>query len=348
MIKLFEMKKSLFYRILKNASSPLYRTADTVKRIILLVLLFACIAAVITVAVTIFARPAPRLGIIAASIGTGALSFALALVSLPLLRKVSRYDEMQIAEQLAEQKAEIARLKIENAAHVQKETDYEQRVKLLENLTMNIETYSDVFKICFRDYQQASTVKQREIFNEDEHTGTLDRILNRSAKNYDEILSVIDCMVSYQRGVDIQNIRIAKVNSNTVVVSGIQGEYLAKPRFDYKTFLSELRHVKLDKNDEVKEIAVETSSYGRHLLQKKENEYKAKFEDSFLNGKKDKDSEEMVKRAEDFIKIILQPVFAHVEFDRNVLVQGSVPLLEFLHSETELCKAMLENKSRAQ
>lgn len=41
MIKLFEMKKSLFYRILKNASSPLYRTADTVKRIILLVLLFA-------------------------------------------------------------------------------------------------------------------------------------------------------------------------------------------------------------------------------------------------------------------------------------------------------------------
>lgn len=314
-----------------------------IARLVSCAVLTACIITTLWLSLGI-ARATPRLAVLVSAASTGALSFALALISLPLLRKLVRSDERELQEQILEQEAELDRLRKEKEGFEEKEIDFQRRIALLENLSFNMETYRDVFKVCFRDYQQEATIKRRESFNEDDGDSTLGKVLGRQGKSYDEVLSVMDCTVSYQRGVDLQKIKIAKVNNSTVVVSGLTGEYLTMPRFDYRDFFSEIRHVKLDKNGDIKRISVEDDEYYERELHKKQSEYKAAFEDAFMRGKDSDDSEEITRRAEDFIRIILQPIYSHVEFDNTLPAAESRPLLDFLRGETSLYRAMLERR----
>ena len=45
-------------------------------------------------------------------------------------------------------------------------------------------------------------------------------------------------------------------------------------------------------------------------------------------------------------RIILQPIYAHVEFDNAIPAAETQPLLDFLRSETGLYRAMLEKQDR--
>ncbi len=336
--------KPLFSRLTRRISSPVRKTIALAVRIGFCVMLSTCIIMSLYLSLAI-ARATPRLAVLIAAASVGCLSFTLALVALPLLKKLVRYDEREIREQIR-QEEELAQLRKDKESLEEREIDFQRRITLLENLTFNMETYRDVFKVCFRDYRQEATIKRRESFNEDDGDSTLNRMLGRQGKSYDEVLAIIDCVISYQRGVDLQKIQIAKVNNSTVVVSGLNGEYLTMPRFDYKDFFSEIRHVKLDKNGNVKHTSVEDDEYYTSELRKRQNEYKAQFEDSFLRGKDSDDSEEIIRRAEDFIRIILQPIYAHVEFDNTLPASESKPLLDFLRGETGLYRALLERKSQ--
>ncbi len=336
-------RKSHFPRLARRISAPVRKTLALIARISFCAVLTGCIIVSIWLSLGI-SRASPRLAVLIASAAVGAFSFTLALASLPLLRKLVRYDERGMREELKELEEELDRQRRDNEAHEEKEIDFQRRITLLENLTFNMETYRDVFKVCFRDYQQEATIKKTERFNEQEDDSTLDRMLGRKGKSYDEVVSVMDCTISYQRGIDLQKIKIAKVSNSTVVVSGLTGEYISMPRFDYKDFFNELRHVKLDKGGNVRSISVDDSDDSKQKLIAMKSKYRAAFKDSFLKGKDSDDSEELTRRAEDFIRIILQPIYAHVEFDNTVPVTESKPLLEFLKGETGLYKALLERQ----
>ncbi|MBP5463709.1 MAG: hypothetical protein J6Y13_00770, partial [Treponema sp.] len=336
-------RTSPFFRLTRRISAPVRKSVAFVLRIGSCVVLAACIIVSLWLSLGI-ARATPRLAVLVSALSAGAFSFTLALISMPLLRKLVRSDEREMQEQILEQEAELDRLRKEKEGFEEKEIDFQRRIALLENLSFNMETYRDVFKVCFRDYQQEATIKRHESFNEEDEDSALGKMLGRQGKSYDEVLSVMDCTISYQRGVDLQKIKIAKVNNSTVVVSGLTGEYLTMPRFDYKDFFSEIRHVKLDKNGDIKRISVEDDEYYARELHKKQSEYKAAFEDSFLRGKDSDDSEEITRRAEDFIRIILQPIYSHVEFDNTLPASEARPLLDFLRSETGLYRTMLERR----
>lgn len=336
-------RKSPFSRLARRISAPVRKTLALVARIGFCAVLACCIIVSVWLSLGI-ARASPRMAVLISSAASGAFSFTLALAAWPLLRKLVRYDERGMREELRALEEELDRQRRDNEAHEEKEVDFQRRITLLENLTFNMETYRDVFKVCFRDYQQEATIKKTERFNEQEGDSALGRVLGRQGRSYDEVVSVMDCTVSYQRGIDLQKIKIAKVSNNTVVVSGLTGEYISMPRFDYKDFFNELRHVRLDKGGNVRSISVDDSDYARQKLIAMKSGYRAAFKDSFLKGKDSDDSEELTRRAEDFIRIILQPIYAHVEFDDAVPAAESRPLLEFLKGETGLYKALLERK----
>ncbi|HAO30540.1 MAG TPA: hypothetical protein DCQ43_04230 [Treponema sp.] len=303
----------------------------------------ACIAFVIALCIFLFSKTIPVLGIVLSSVLSAFLMIPATLYLLPFFKSVNENMQTEKDLQILKQKEEIASLKSEAEQFASKQEAFEHKLKLLQNLTFNMETYKDVFKICFRDYQQVSTIKQREKFNEADFTNSFKKLIGQESKNYDEVLSIMDCLISYQRGVDLQNIKIAKINDDTVVVSGITPEYTTVPKFEYKEFFSEYRHVKLDKNGDTRHITVETDEQSARELASKQNEYKASFEDSFMSGhQQDADAEEIIKRAQNFIKIILQSIYKHVEFDDAELTQDAVPLLEYLRSETKLYQNRLD------
>ena len=324
--------------------NPFKKTVSTFARLAASIVLIACIIFTITISVTFFSRPIPLFGILISTIISCFLTVPATLLLEPLFKQpVKKQDSHNMEGKLAAQQNEIKTLKARNEELQDKSSFYERKIQLLENLSSNLDTYKDVFKVCFRDYQQNATIKQRERLAEANNTNHLKKWLSSSSKNYDEILSIMECLITYQRGIDLQNIRIAKIKEDTVVVSGIVPEYTTPPRFDYQEFFSELRHVKQDKNGKTKNVKIKTDDKSQLQLAKKQDEYKAMFEEAFKNGsKQDDDAPEIIKRAQDFIKIILQPIYKYVEFDDNAVIsKNPMPILDFLRSEQEFCDKML-------
>ena len=307
-------------------------------------LLLISIALSISVSLIFFKRPA-SLGILFSSIMTGFLTIPLTLLLRPKFRSALRKSDEAIESEAAQSQKEVNLLKQENLDYKNREDFYRHQIQLLENLTFNMETYSDVFKICFRDYQQTATIKQRERYNESDYTNALNKLIGNSSKNYDELVAVMDCIVTYQRGVDLQNIRITEVGWDSIVVSGIIPEYTSRPVFDYRDFFTEIRHVKLGKSGEPNHISVLQNTNVSRILEEKVSECRQQFEESFLSGQNQyEDSTEIIRRAQDFIKVILQPLYPKIEFSGETPAAESRPLLDYLRIQTEQYKKLLSSQ----
>ena len=333
-------KENFFGRLRKSLSSPAKKAWRLTKSILSTALILACMSFVIFISCSL--RITGKFGIIFSSIMCAILAIPLTLIWVPYISHNVHTQETAKDEKIREQKKEIDELQTQNEKYKAEQKSFKEKIHLLENLTFNIETYQDVFKMCFREYSQNATLKNREQFNESDYTNVIKKWLDSPSKNYDEILSVMDCCVQYQRGVDLQNIKIAKINDTTVVVTGIKPEYTTTPSFKYKDFFSEVRHVKLDKNSNIREVHIENDSEYRTILEQKKEQYKADFEDSFIKGKTvDDDAAEIIKRAQNFIRIILEPIYPNVEFDDSRIANDALPLLEYLKTETDFYKSKL-------
>lgn len=265
-------------------------------------------------------------------------SVTCSLITIPLtliITKLFRNFEIDSSKTSLQTEQELNSLKKEK-------NDYKRKIMLLENLSFNMVTYQDVLKMCFRDYRQEGIIKQREQFNEEDYSNPIKKFLEMPSKNYDEVLSIIDWLVTYQRGVDLKNIKIAKLNEDTVIISGITPEFTTQPHFEYKDFCTEIRHVKLDKNGEARQITVESGEKAHTILNKKTDEYKRILEESFSKGgRPDEDALEIKTRAQDFIRIILQPIYKNVDFEENAVSSTAMPFLDFLTAETNSYKKLL-------
>ncbi|MCR5761807.1 MAG: hypothetical protein K6G00_00315 [Treponema sp.] len=298
--------------------------------------LFICIITTICASIELLSYRHSIAGIIISSLICSLLTVPLTIICLQLFKNTEQQDQKNSFQ--AEQ--ELNSLKKEK-------NDYKRKLLLLENLSFNMITYQDVLKMCFRDYRQEGIIKQREQFNEEDYSNPIKKFLEMPSKNYDEVLSIIDWLVTYQRGVDLKNIKIAKVNDDTVIISGITPEFTTQPHFEYKDFCTEIRHVKLDKNGETKQISIENGEKARSILNNKTSEYKKMLEESFSKGgKPDEDAIEIRTRAQDFIRIILQPIYKNIEFEEEAVSSSSMPFLEFLTAETNSYKKLLEKENQ--
>ncbi len=331
-------KKSGFWRKIQKIKDTLLQPAHKTARLIFTfatgIILIFFMALSIFMSSLFLSKPFPLLGILTSSILCSFCTVPLTLILRPIVKEAHQKSEDKKDALLQTQQRQLELIQEENDALKDTEKTLEEKIRLLENLTFNMETYNDVFKLCFREYSQSGTIKNKEIVNEEDFSGTIKKLLNSPSKNYDEIVSVMDYEVKYQRGVDLQDIKIAKINKDTVVISGIKPKYTTRPVFEYKEFLNEMRHVTFNHLGELKKIRVEQDDSNKRELAQKQNEYKAIFEDSFLEGRTNEDdSGEIIKRAQNFISIILQPIYRHIEFDETPLAKKSMPLLEYLHTE---------------
>lgn len=322
----------MFTRFLASLKNTVFAVSKTVAIAGLLI----CIITTICASIELLAKNHPITGIIISSLLCCIFMIPLTLLCLNLFKSTDASGQ----EKSVQNEQEINKLRKEK-------NDYKRKIMLLENLSFNMVTYQDVLKMCFRDYKQEGIIKQRESFNEEDYSNPIKKLLGATSKNYDEVLSIIDWLVTYQRGVDFTNIRIAKTGEDSVVISGITPVFTTPPHFEYKDFCTEIRHVKLDKNGDTKQITIENGDRAQSVLQKKTDEYKHILEENFAQGNKpEEDSFAIKTRAQDFLRIILQPIYKNIEFEEQALSSNSIPLLEFLNNETDTYKKLLAEESQ--
>jgi hypothetical protein len=305
------------------------------------IILISLICGTIFFAMTFRTRWTVNLNILFSSIICSFLTVLLTLIWAPVLRKKIISEESEREIEIREKDEEIQRQRNEIQLYQENEADLKTKISLLENLTFNQRTYQNVLKLCFLNAESTSIIKQRETLREKDNHG-FGKVVHGAAKEYDELISVINCRAAYQLGIDINKLMITKTRGDTIIISGLDFEYTSQPRFEYESFFTEYRHVKLGKDDRVKEIEILDDDAARDTIIKMQSKYKSEFEDSYLSGK-DSDGEvtEAMQKARDFITLLLKPIYRHVQFEEKLVSKNARPFMEYLRQEIAECKDRL-------
>ena len=335
-------KKSFLKSLGKMLASPAKRGLSGLIFFVSNLILISLICGTIFFSVSFHTRLTVNFSIISSSLICSFLTILLTLIWIPVVRKKIISEGREIERTIIEKDAEIQRQKNEIQVYQENEMDLKTKISLLENLTFNQPTYQNVLKLCFLNSESTSTIKQREILNEKDNHG-LGKVVHGATKEYDELISVINYKVSYQLGIDLCKLKITQTARDTIVISGLDPDFTSTPHFDYENFFTELRHVKLSKDDRVKEIEIQDSDSSRDTIIKKQSKYKSEFEDSYLSGKNiTSESAETINRAKDFITLLFKPLYRHVQFEDKLVSKNALPFMDYLNQEISKCKTALE------
>ena len=333
-------------KFLKLFSSPVKKGFSAVVFFFSNIILITLICMTIFFAMTFRTRWTVNLNIIFSSVVCSFLTVLLTLIWTPVLRKKILAEETEREIEMREKDEEIERQKNEIQVYQENEADLKTKISLLENLTFNQHTYQNVLKLCFLNAESASTIKQREILNEKDNHG-LGKVVHGATKEYDELISVINYKASYQLGIDINKLKITKTSHDTIIISGLDFEFTSAPRFEYDNFFTEYRHVKLSRDERIKEIEVLDDDASRDTIIKRQSKYKSDFEDSYLSGKNtDDETSEAMQKAKDFITLLLKPIYRHVQFEEKLVSKNALPFLDYLRQEIDEYKNRLSVSER--
>jgi len=149
---------------------------------------------------------------------------------------------------------------------------------------------------------------------------------------YDEALVIIVHDINAKFGVDLKEVKIAKTQGNSVVVSGIRPKFIGADKNESKTLLKEIRRVD-NKLGVPYRVRIKDQRQDVILADIKANQFELEFQKKLSEGMEMSFMDSaIVQLAQNFIKIVLAPIYDNIVF-ANVDAQGALPLLDYLTKE---------------
>jgi hypothetical protein len=149
---------------------------------------------------------------------------------------------------------------------------------------------------------------------------------------YDEALVVIAHDINAKFGVDLKEVRIAKANDNSVVVSGIRPKFIGANQNESKTLVKEIRRID-NKFGVPYRVRIKDQRQDVTLADIKANQYELEFQKKLSEGMEMAFMDNaIVQLAQNFIKIVLAPLYSNIIFN-NTDVPEALPLLDYLTKE---------------
>lgn len=245
------------------------------------------------------------------------------LLMLPLCFSLGQILKSEIRTSVEENRWELSAL--------------EDRIRLLENSQISVQSFREIAEVALLETEINRTrVEKRQLSHTEAGLGI------RANSYYDEALIAIVYDLTVKYGVDMASIHIKKdvANPQKVYVSGIKSKFIGIYQDEKYTPVSEIRRVNLDEHGEIRSIHVQNSGAAvrraTQIAEDCDNDFKAKLSDGSAPGFMD---EAVIKLAQNFIKVILAPIFTEIEFTKNI--NGGVPIQEFFQRELDVAK---ENK----
>ena len=210
------------------------------------------------------------------------------------------------------------------------ETLYDN-IKLLENAQLSMQSFEKILELALlqTNFKQ-SLVRKERISDVNEGWGF------KADLYYDEILVIIAHDIVAKFGVDLAKIKIAKIDGNTVVVSGIAPMFVGAPINVTDYILSEIRRIDLKeiaKSGEynTRKVEVFKTPEAINRATAKAQEYAADFQRNLKQEFGFMD-DAIIQLAQNFIKVILAPVYRSIRFD-DVDRPDALPLMDYLKKE---------------
>jgi hypothetical protein len=135
-------------------------------------------------------------------------------------------------------------------------------------------------------------------------------------------------------GVDLNEVKVSKLDGNTVAVSGIIPKFIGTSRNVSDQIVKEYRRVNYKKG-EVSSVDTKLDSSSMNSVDRKANEYESEFQRKLSEGLElGFMNDAVVQLGQNFIKVMLAPVYRNIKFTKEEL-PDALPLMKHLQKELE-------------
>jgi len=252
-----------------------------------------------------------------------------------------KLDKVRMQRDSANNAAKIATITIDNAA-------LKDQISTLEHAQLSVQSFDRILELALLQTNiQQSFVRQEPIGEPQKCT-----VLDLGCDYYiNEVIVIIDHDIDAKYGINLNEIKISKIDENTAVVSGIRPKFIgaSKNKSDIRVQEIWRRNYKNDvwattdiKNDNT------NKERARGYARKYENEFQQKLSEgaefAFMDTA-------VIQLSQNFIKVMLAPLYKkNIIFDNNAR-SNSLPIMEHLQKELanvndRMNKLIADNQNR--
>jgi len=274
------------------------------------------------------------------------------VLMVPVISSWNNYVELKIEgtiideakAEIRAQNAETARLRAENRVKalegerlenqntIERQTievqTLNESIKQLESTQLSMQSFQRILDLALLETNLKQTLVRKDRIGDVETGWGI-----RADYYYDEILAIIAHDITAKFGIDLNMVKVARADENTVVVSGIQSKYIVTSRYIPETILSEIRRVDM-LNGVVREVRVPNDPANIQRANQLTNDFKAGFEKRLSDGLELGFMDDAVAQlAKNFITVMLAPLYGNnIRFD-NAYRSDALPIMEYLEKE---------------
>jgi len=252
-------------------------------------------------------------------------------------------DETKV--EIQAQRAEAERLKAENKVKMLEKEKLENQItigrqsieiqaltdskKLLENAQISMQSFQKILQVALLETHLKQTLVRKE-----QITPTTEGWGLKADRYYDEVLVVIAHDIIAKFGVDLNEVKLRKVDDFTVIVSGIKSKFIGTSKNIADTPVHEIRRIDY-KNNAINNVIVQQDRPNLQKAEQYAKEYERDFQLKLSEGLELGFMDDaVVQLAQNFITVMLAPLYKNIKFDNNDR-PGALPLMAYLQKELE-------------
>ena len=207
-----------------------------------------------------------------------------------------------------------------------------ESIKLLERTHLNIGNFQEIFQVAL-----LQTNIRRTTINRQELEGTHRSGLGfRADDYYDELLVIISHDVDAKFGIDLEAIRILKIDDNSIVISGVTPIFIGAVGNNHDRHVAEVRRVNMKDNfgeSIVDTIVINNDRTALRIAEDHAWDSIRQFQENLSNGNElgFMDSA-VIQLSQNFLKYIFSPFYANIEFSIETMPEA-VPFMEYFQTE---------------
>ena len=232
--------------------------------------------------------------------------------------RVSLLEKERLENQIA-----IAKQSIEIGA-------LSDNIKLLESAQLSMQSFEKILELALLQTNLKQTQVRKEPLNQDEFAR---RGLGlRADYYYDEILVIQTHDINAKFGIDLNRIKISKLDEDTVTVSGIYPKFIGTDRNITDTILQEIRTNNY-KNGVLSSVDTKYNAQGISQANAYADNFAREFQIRLSSGLElNFIDDAVIQLAQNFIRVMLAPLYSEIKFDDNERTDA-LPIAEHLKTE---------------
>ena len=200
---------------------------------------------------------------------------------------------------------------------------------LLENARLNMQSFQAIAELALTQANFKHTLVRKEPITALETGWGL-----RADFYCDEVLVINNYDINAKFGIDLREVKVSRLSEDSVVVSGIIPKYIGSDRNVMDEIVKEIRRVDYKYGVEHRVTRRNESQY-LLLADNKAQQFNMEFQRRLSEGMELAFMDDIiVQLAQNFIKIVLSPVYSNIEFT-DAENPGALPLMEYLTNEVK-------------